>query len=193
MKPIHKKFLVTITILWAMAVATFAGLHFLLLSPQKEAMLLVNEKLAQKVEELEQYQAVGLPGVRIEWDERIETMSANLGQYVANPQNLDRLAFSISRIANEIGVKGFSSKELGEKSYAEMPNYDYIGRSSTSVSFIGTFNQLAQFINALERHGPVVFLDEFTISKVRRVENESQVHILYNMYVRMENEEVVPE
>lgn len=193
MKPIHKKFLITVTILWAMAVAAFAGLHFLLLSPQREAVRIVDEKLALKAEELDKYKAVGLPGVRVEWDERIETMSANLGQYVANPEDLDRLAFSISRIANEIGVKGFSSKELGEKSYAEMPNYDYIGRSSTSVSFLGTFNQLAMFVNALERHGPVVFLDELTISQVPRLENENQIHILYNMYVRMEKEDIVPE
>lgn len=192
MKPIHKKFLVTVTILWAMAVAAFAGLHFLLLSPQREATRIVDEKIAQKSEELEKYKAVGLPGIRIEWNKRIEKMSATLSQYVANPQDLDRLAFSISRIANEIGVKGFSSRELGEKSYTEMPNYDYIGCSSTSVSFIGTFNQLALFVNALERHGPVVFLDELTITQVPRLENENQIHILYNMYVRMEKDDSAP-
>ena len=193
MKPIHKKFLVTIGILWVMAVAAFGGLYFLLLSPQQEAIRIVDEKLAQKAEELEKYRAVGLPHVRIERDKRIATMSANLGQYVANPEDLDRLAFNISRIANEIGVKAFASKELGQKSYAEMPNYDYIGFSGTSVSFVGTFYQLALFVNALERHEPVVFLDELTISQVPRLENANEIQILYNMYVRMEEEDVVPD
>ena len=193
MKPIHKKFIIAVTLLWAMAVSAFVGLHFLFLRPQEEAIRIVDEKLAQKAEELAEYMAVGLPRVRIEWDERIEKISANLSQYVANPQDLDRLAFSISRIANQIGVKAFSSKELGERSYSEMPNYDYIGQSSTSVSFIGTFNQLAMFVNALERHGPVVFLDELTISQIPRFENANQVYLLYNMYVRMEKEDVVSE
>ena len=190
MKPIQKKFFIALGLLWGFSVLALGGIHFVLLEPQQEALRVRESELAEAREEYRKCEDIGRSKVRRTWEERIKQLGRDVGNYVANPEELDKLAFGISRIGMEVGVKSFVSEVIGEESYSVMPNYEYIGVSNTSVEFDGTFTQLARFINLLERFRPVIFVDEFTIRRLRSEGNEHKVEMLFNVFVRMESEDI---
>ncbi len=190
MKLIHKKFIAMLGLLWGCSLMAMGGIHFFLLEPQQETLRILESELAEVKEEYRKCEDIGRSEVRRGWERRIEQLGRYLGDYVANPEELDKLVFGISKIGAEVGVKGFFSEAIGEDSYSVMSNYEYIGVSSTSVEFNGSFSQLAQFINLLERFRPVIFVDEFTIRRVLSEGNKNKVDILFNVFVRMPPEEV---
>ena len=43
--------------------------------------------------------------------------------------------------------------------------YSYINEKRINVSFNASFNRCAAFLNSLERHRPIIFVDEFKITQ----------------------------
>ena len=189
MKAIHKKFFIALGLLWGLSILSLAGVHFLLLEPQRELLAAQEVELVQVKEEYDKCMDIGRAEVRQAWQEQIEQLGQDLGDYVSGPEDLDKLVFGISKIGGQVGVKGFFSEVIGEDSYSVMTNYEYIGVSNTAVEFDGTFNQLARFINLLERFRPVIFVDDFTIRRLRSEGNEHKVDMLFKVFVRMQPEE----
>ena len=75
------------------------------------------------------------------------------------------MTFDISQIANEKKVASFSSKVKKSRGLSTITDYKYIYEDQIVISFIGDFNQFATFLNALERHRPVIFVDKFSLTR----------------------------
>ena len=75
------------------------------------------------------------------------------------------MTFDIGKIATDRDIGSFSIGGKDSRGIAAIPNCNYIGESYLDINFTGRFNQLATFLNTLERHQPVIFVDDFTISQ----------------------------
>ena len=98
------------------------------------------------------------------------------------------MTFDIGRIANEENVSSFSIKNNDKQSVSEIPDCKNICENHIDISFIAGFNQFATFVNALERHQPVLFVNEFTISRSNKGEPTYQVSLGVAAFVRKQKE-----
>ncbi len=77
------------------------------------------------------------------------------------------MTFDISQIANDEKVSSFSIKTKDSRELSALPDCSYIAENHIEISFTGHFKQFATFLNALERHRPVLFIDKFMITNSR--------------------------
>jgi len=184
-QPVHKKYLTIWITVWASSLAVLFVLHVFLLTPQKRALAVLEEKLEEKKEEYNASKVADSMQVQAQWREKMNRLNRKLGNFVAEPNDLDSLAFGISKIARQIRVTEFSSKAESGESYFEIPNCYRIGRAGTNVSFYTTFNKFARFINALERHRPTIFIEEFTICRSEKDYWEHRANLLLSVLIRL--------
>lgn len=161
----HKKYLTTAGLIWAACFVMFLLAYMLVLGPQKNYKKRIENKLLQRKQVYESALRVAQKETKIRLNEQIERLQSRLKDFVIDFEDSGNLTFDISQIANEKKVASFSSKVKKSGGLSTIPDYKYIYENHIVVSFIGGFNQFATFLNALERHRPVIFVDKFTITR----------------------------
>jgi len=106
------------------------------------------------------------------------------GTFVVDIENSANLTFDISQIATEKQVASFSVKSRDEHEVSPIPNCARIGENHIDVGFSAGFNQFATFLNALERHRPVIFIDTFTLTSSKQDGQNYQISLKVAVLVR---------
>jgi hypothetical protein len=95
--------------------------------------------------------------------EQIEILENRLKDFVIDFEDSANLTFDISQVANDQKVSSFSIKTKDNRTLSAIPDCSYVFENYLEISFAGGFQQFATFLNALERHRPVLFIDKFTV------------------------------
>ena len=102
---------------------------------------------------------------KLQLKKELQKEKSKLRKFVTDAEGSANLTFDISKVANDTKVSSFSIKNKNSRGAVDIPRCESIAENKIDISFDGSFNQFANFLNALERHSPVVFVDWF---KVRR-------------------------
>jgi hypothetical protein len=159
--------------------------------PQQKESELLEKQLMEKRLKYSTSKAADSEKTRAQLAQRVGQLSNELEKFAAGIEDLDDLSFSVSKIAAEIAVESFQSKGMDEETYSLIPNCYSIGQVSTEINFSGSFNKFARFINRLERHKPVVFIDEFTITRGYKQDSGPETKLLLSVFVRVPAEDKV--
>lgn len=167
MKPVHLKLLVTSGLIWGCSFAILGAAYMCLIFPQAKADRDINAKLSERKQVHQNYQFANSERARRERKEKISMLDEKLTLYVAEEEAIDSLPFDIAAIADAVNVTNFSStsRSIIDESFLEIPNCGYIGYTLIDIEFSASFNNFARFVNALERHDPIIFVEELTISR----------------------------
>lgn len=184
MKPTYKKYFAVVLLVWGGFLPVLLGLYLLLLVPQRETLEGLKARLAEKELEYGKAKATTTDETRSNINKQIEQLTQKLSVFAADFDQLDNLTFSISRIAGETRVGEFSSRESAAESYSEIRDYAHIGQTSANIGFTGGFNKFAAVVNALERHKPIIFVDEFSISDSHVKDSDPTVTMQLTVLVR---------
>ncbi len=193
MKADYKRLLIVLAVVWGGVFVLLLGTHMFLTLPQQKESELVGKQLMEKRLRYDISKAADSEQVRAQLSERVSGLTGELGRFATEVDELDGLWFSISRIASEIGVESFQSKGMDDESYSVIPNCYDIGTASTEVNFSGSFNKFARFINQLERYKPVVFIDDFTITRARKEDLEPGAKLVLSVFVRVPEKDKIEE
>ncbi|MCH7556064.1 MAG: hypothetical protein IIB56_01255 [Planctomycetes bacterium] len=180
----HRKYLTTAGLIWAACFVVFLLAYMLVLGPQKNYKNRIENELAEKKQVYESARRAARKETKIRLNEQIERLQSRLKDFVIDFEDSANLTFDISQIANEKKVTSFSSKVKRSSRLSTIPDYKYIYENHIVVSFIGDFNQFATFLNALERHRPVIFVDKFAITRSGRDNSVYQVSLNVAALVR---------
>ncbi len=161
----HKKYLTTAGLIWAACFVVFLLAYMLVLGPQKNYKNNIENEIAERKQLYESALRAAQKETKIRLNEEIERLRSRLKDFVIDFEDSTDLTFDISQIANEKKVASFSNKVKKSGGLSPIPDCKYICENHIVVSFIGSFNQFATFLNALERHRPVIFVDKFTITR----------------------------
>ncbi len=161
----HKKYLTTAGLIWAACFVVFLFAYMLVLGPQKNYKKRIENEIAERKQLYESALRAAQKETKIRLNEEIERLRSRLKDFVIDFEDSTDLTFDISQIANEKKVASFSNKVKKSGGLSPIPDCKYISENHIVVSFIGSFNQFATFLNALERHRPVIFVDKFTITR----------------------------
>ncbi len=159
--------------------------------PQNRSRRTLEKTLAEKKQLYESAQRAAQEHTKVELNEQIERLRNRVKDFVVDFENASNLTFAIGQIANEKKVSSFSVKNKENPQTATItakPETKYVSESQIDINFVGGFSQFANFINALERNRPVVFVHEFAIDRARNVDSAYQVTLSVKAFVRKPQE-----
>ena len=161
----HRKYLTTAGLIWAACFAVFLLAYIVMLGPQRNYEKSIENKLTERKQVYESALRAAQKETKIRLNEQIERLQSRLEDFVIDFEDSANLTFDISQIANEKKVASFSIKSKDSRGPSTISETKYIRENHLVISFIGDFNQFATFLNALERHRPVIFVDKFAITR----------------------------
>jgi len=164
---IYKKYLTIAALMWAACFILFSFTYIILLRPQKNSQKQVEDRLAKKKQMYESAVKATQEETKIRLNEQIEHLRNRLQDFVIDSEDSAHLTFDISQIAGGQKLASFSIKGKDNSQVSAIPNCNRIFENHIDVSFTAWFHQFATFLNALERHRPVLFVDKFTVCSGR--------------------------
>ncbi len=173
---IRQRFM-TVGLIWAACFVIFLLAYMLVLGPQKNYEKSIENKLAERKQVYESALRAARKETKIRLTEQIERLQSRLQDFVIDFEDSANLTFDISQIANEKNVASFSIKSKDGRGPSTITEAKYIRENLIVISFIGGFNQFATFLNALERHRPVLFVDKFSITRSGQDDSGYQVSL----------------
>ncbi len=167
---IYKKYLMITAIAWAVCLVLFVAAYLILLRPQTNHKKSLDRTLAEKEQLYEFAQLAAQEQTQIRLNEQIERLRERVKDFVVDAEDAVNLTFDIGRIANEKKVTSFSvePKEKPAAFSTPVPDSNCVEESYIEISFTAGFNQFAAFVNALERHRPVLFVHKFVIARSKQ-------------------------
>ena len=115
----------------------------------------------------------------------IENLEIKLDDFVTDVSDINSVILNINRAIKEIEVSEFATPrrtvKLGER-YDKIPGCQNLRRVSCPISFRGSFSQFAKVINTLEQNKPIVFVNDFLITKLKS--NSHKVTMTWTIFVR---------
>jgi len=184
MQPIYRKYLKILAFVWSGALLLLLLVYGILIIPQKQALEAIDLQLADKKLEYANAQVAAASEAASNWTGQISRLRKMLQDFVVDSNDLEDLTFDISRIAASLQAGGFTSRGSAGESYSEIPNCEHVAQTQTNIEFTASFVNFATILNALERHKPVIFIDQFTIVKTRKKGQRHQVNMLLSVYVK---------
>ena len=180
----YKKYLVTTVLIWTIVSICFLITFMLILSPQRGRISLVDQKTEEKKKLYESALAASQKDTRNKFTEQLNHIRDKVGNFLVDFEASTDLTFDVSQIANDKDVDSFSIKNISSKGFVSIPNCNYIYEDQFNINFNSGFNQFASFLNALERHQPVLFVDQFKINQSRKVDSGYQVTLNVSFFVK---------
>jgi Tfp pilus assembly protein PilO len=185
---IYRAYLIRTAIAWAVCLVLFVLAYMLILGPQRSSRKRLESTLTEKKQQYEMAQIAAQEQTKVRLNEQIEKLRDTIKDFVVDFEDSANLTFDIGRIASEEKVASFSIKNNDKQSISEIPDCNSICENHIDISFMAGFNQFATFVNALERHQPVLFVNEFTISRSKKGQSTYQVVLDVAAFVRKQQD-----
>jgi Tfp pilus assembly protein PilO len=185
---IYKQYLIRAAIAWAACLVLFFLAYIFVLGPQINGRKRLENKLAETKQQYEMAQKAAHEQTKARLNKEIGNLREVLNDFVVDLEDSANLTFDIGQIANEEKVSSFSIKSKDKQGLSEIPDCNSICESHIDIGFIAGFNQFATFVNALERHRPVLFVNEFTIARSNKDELAYQVTLDVAAFVRKQQD-----
>ena len=187
---VHKKYLIASGVIWAICFVIFLFAYLFIVRPQKNTKRLVESRLAEKQQVYESSFRAAQEETKISLNEQIESLQNRLKDFVVEFEDSANLTFDLSQIAEEKKVASFGSKVKSNRGITRNKDeYKYIHENQINISFTGDWNQFATFLNTLERHSPVIFVDKFTITRAGQDESVFRVNLNVAAFVRKQQDD----
>lgn len=184
----HRKYLLASGIIWAACFVIFMLAYMLIVRPQKISTKLIEDKLAEKKQLYKSALNAAREETRVQLKEQIESLKNRLKDFVVDFEDSANLTFDLSQIAEEKRIASFGSKVKNNRGLMTNVDYKYIRENHINISFIGDFIQFATFLNTLERHRPVIFVDKFTITRSGREDSGYQISLNVTAFVKKQQD-----
>ncbi len=184
----NKKLFLTVSIIWAGSLILFALAYVLVLSPQQKNRQQVETEYAETKRKYDSVIEMSQEETKARFKEELESLKNKLKDFTLDFEDAPNLTFDISQIANEKKVDSFSIKTQENIKVSAELGLKYIKENQIDINFAGDFNQFATFLNTLERSRPVVFVDNFKITRSQRDELGHKVNMKLAVFVRKQLE-----
>jgi Tfp pilus assembly protein PilO len=180
----YKKYILTMAMVWAACLVLFAIAYFFIIAPR----LKVKAELVKKSVETHRMYETAIDAANEESKkklaEEVERIKNKLGNYITEFEESANLTFDISRIAADKQVSSFTIKTTDQTKDTDQPESKNLQENHIGIAFESDFRQFAAFLNTLERHQPVVFVDRFKVSRGGASRAGHQVDMDLSIFVR---------
>lgn len=184
MNKIYKKHYKLVSTVWAGSFLLALVIYMVAIAPQKETKKQVGLLLAEKENIYTTILKLNQNEARAKLNNQMEQWRQGLEDFVVTSEDLAGLTFDIGQIAKDAKVDSFSITSQDTYANPNASGGKYICEKQMKVNFKAGFNKFAAFLNAIERHRPVIFIDEFSITDTEHNASAAQVNIILSVFVK---------
>lgn len=188
---IYKTYLTSAAIIWAMSLALCILVYILVLKPQNNSKKRLENTLAEQKQIYASARRAAQEKTRIQLTEQIEHLRDRVKGFVVDLEESTDLTFDISQMAGKENLASLSVTTRAKRSanrrgiaMGTESDTNYISENHIDIKFNAGFHQFATFMNALERHRPILFVDEFKITRSNQDESVFQVTLDVAAFIR---------
>jgi hypothetical protein len=156
---------------WAPCLLVAAASYAVVLRPQLDGrrgsqakLACSKEKYAQALQAAKEKDHGRLAG-------QVEDLHQRVGNFVVRTEDAPELTFQIGTLAQEARLESFGLRPSPQGGPDGLRHLEHVGEKHLDLTFSAGFRRFVAFLNALERHRPVLFVETFSIS--RPVEKEA--------------------
>ena len=168
MKSNDRKFYSTVGLALAACFILLFFAYMTLLEPQRQNRKSVANRLIEQKREYEAAQEAAKQETQDRLTSQLASLKNTLGRFVVDVGESANLTFDISEAAGRQRLRAFSIKSKPTRTTPGKAELTYITQSGFDVSFDAGFEQFTTFLNTLERHEPVLFVDKFIIDRAEK-------------------------
>ncbi|AQT69589.1 hypothetical protein STSP2_02782 [Anaerohalosphaera lusitana] len=137
--------------------------YLTVLQNSKNQLSETKKLLAEKQDQLE-FMEFGQGKQQLnEMRNNLATSSDTLTKFVCPVESISDITFSISQLASDLGLEQYSCEQRKKSPYEKMEGMNNLAVCRLHINFRSEFNEFARFLNKLEKHQPVIFIDKFSI------------------------------
>ncbi len=180
----YKKYVVTMGLIWGLCLALFVLAYLFILSPQIETKAKLVKEANEKKKAYESALEASKEENRKKLADEVEAVKSRAYDYVADFEDSANLTFDIGRIASEKQVGSFTVKATEKSQGSDKLESKNIEQKYIDIAFESNYKQFATFLNSIERHRPVIFIDRFKVSRAAQSGNWNKVDMGLTIFVR---------
>lgn len=193
---IYKTYLTRAAMIWMVSLVLCILAYVIMLRPQNSSQRRLENTLAEQKQLYASARRAAQEETKIQLNEQIEHLRDQLRTFAIDLEQLTDLTFDISQMANQENLASFSVTTRGIKRSAgrrsvvagKESETSHIRENHIDIKFTAGFHQFATFVNALERHRPVLFINEFNISRSNQNDVVFQVTLDVAAFVRKQQD-----
>lgn len=156
-----KKYLAVMALVWVISFLVLATGYMLFVKPKLNKIENLSDELSEKQQRYAAAKKAASQDSKMELMAEMERLEERVNDFTVKAADSADMIFDLSRIAKALKVDELSIKNNTRVS--GLKDTDYLALSGLSVSFNSGFLEFASYLNSLERHRPLVFVDEFRI------------------------------
>ena len=171
-------------IVWAASLVLFAVVYYIAIAPQLKVKNQVLAESAEKQKMFESALTAANEDNKKKLAGEVGELKARLLNYVSEYEESANLTFSISRIAADKQVGDFTVRTSEQARGQDALAANNLQENHIEVAFASDFLRFASFLNALERHQPVIFVDRFKMLRGDRNGTPNKADMNLSYFVR---------
>jgi Tfp pilus assembly protein PilO len=188
---IRNKYLLIMAAVWGPCLALAATCYALVLRPQIHYRRQLQTEVAQAKKLYARAVEAAKPETQTRLTEQVECLEGRITDFLVGFEEAPTLAFEIGNLARETRLESFAMKPVNGQTMGPAVEREHLAEKYLSVSFQGGFPQFAAFLNALERHHPVVFVETFTINRPLEADIQPRVDMGLAILVERPREDTI--
>ncbi len=169
---VRSRYLLVVAMAWGPCLLAAAAVYAAVLRPQQDCMKELEAKVANGREKYARALQAAREKDQSRLTQEVQDLHQRVGDFVVPAEEAPNLAFTIGTLANEARLESFGMRPLSRMGVDAPPRWEHVGEKQVDLSFAAGFRNFVAFLNALERHRPVVMVETFAIS--RPVEKSAQ-------------------
>lgn len=133
-------------------------------------------------------QSAGKEETKRRTQERLDKTQQSLNTFSCPASGESSLVFQISQLADSIGLKKFTSRFPEVIQETTLQESKHIAEGWLTTEFDADYLKTAAFINSLERHEPVLFVESIHLRSSRDNPGEASVRLTLSYLIRKPDE-----
>lgn len=178
------KYLVSLITTWMAGFLVIGVCYFAFHSPKKEQLEKLQTEHNQSRDLLLIAEKAQQQEVRDTLKQRFDAVNETVQQFSVPHNQKTGLVFEIGKLANDLGLLEFSSKNRSVNDYVILEKDSEVTEAWLNVEFKSSFEKFARFVNRLERQAPVVFIEEITFQRDNDEQSLHEVEMDLSFLVR---------
>jgi hypothetical protein len=171
-------------LVWAASFVLFVPVYLFVISPRSQVKALLVKESAEKKQMYEASLNAATEESKKKLADEIESLKSKLSDYAVEFEESANLTFDISRIAADKQVSSFTIKATDQAGDSGQLGSENLQENHIAISFESNFRRFAAFLNAIERHRPVIFVDRFRMLRGEQGVASHKVDMDLSIFVR---------
>ena len=180
----YRKYILAMGIVWAASLVVFTLVYYVVIAPQLKVKNQVLKESTEKKQQFESALSAAQEENKKKLAVEVEELKTRLSDYVSEYEESANLTFSISRIAADKQVSDFTVKTSEQSRVQDALTANNLQENRIEIGFASDFLQFASFLNTIERHQPVVFVDRFRVQHDSQSGTANKVEMSLSFFVR---------